>query len=635
MAQKTINLPNGKTVTVNVPDGATDEQVLRFVKREYDAGRIGQEVAPGDAPEQVGQSDELSFLDKLIGGAELTAAVGSGILAEPVAGLMGIGAALDPTQEAGAGARAVDRYREMLSYQPQTESGKRALQNFAEIMAPVGEAIENTSKSVGQDAMATTGSPLVASMFEAMPTAALELIGAKVGSARKLSELQKADVEKLKREVTEDIRAKEKQFGIPLMTSDVFTPETRLQRFMQEQGEIITSGKRNEQQQKRLKSVENLLGVYSVSDSARFEPEIIGSLKNSVDTFKRKMGEQYDNSSAKLDELGDFELTETKKLADEIIKREETKGTLADTALIKQMQNLQDSPDMPFLLVKDIRSKIGADMQAIERGAPVQGSNDLAKLKRIYSTISKDMGTFAFNTDENLAKLWKEADAEYSAFTSMAKDKSAFKNAVKKGEATPEIVNNLLFSNKLSDVKFLANNLDEAGKSAAKGQVLQRVLQKSTNNTSGEINPNAFARELRKNRNQVSSMFNKQERQAIEDLRSILVQTGRAQEASAAAPTGRQLLLPFLGAASIGALGGDAASIGAIMPTITQAVIETPAIRNLLVKRKAAKTARERFRIDKEIEAELQAAGAIGAGATAGALTGLQNAFNYVDNREN
>lgn len=61
MAQKTINLPNGKTVTVNVPDGATDEQVLRFVKREYDAGRIDQEVAPGDAPEQVGQSDELSF----------------------------------------------------------------------------------------------------------------------------------------------------------------------------------------------------------------------------------------------------------------------------------------------------------------------------------------------------------------------------------------------------------------------------------------------------------------------------------------------------------------------------------------------------------------------------------------------
>lgn len=201
MAQKTVNLPNGQTVTVNVPDGATDRQILRFVKREYEAGRIGQPdidltASPsGDlaqdrnaisptpqAQQQDGQS--LSWTDQAIGALENIRAMGGSIIAEPVAGLAGLG---DLAAESlglegleGTPADVVERVRGNISqpFAPKTETGIAQQQAIGEFLQPVSELMQAAQTGAGDYVFEKTGNPILASIATAGPDAVLSILGA-------------------------------------------------------------------------------------------------------------------------------------------------------------------------------------------------------------------------------------------------------------------------------------------------------------------------------------------------------------------------------------------------------------------------------------------------------------------------
>ena len=106
------------------------------------------------------------------------------------------------------------------------------------------------------------------------------------------------------------------------------------------------------------------------------------------------------------------------------------------------------------------------------------------------------------------------------------------------------------------------------------------------------------------------SLFNPEERKAIFALRDQLTKTRRAQDASVATPTGQQLTL-----------GAAIALPQALIPGVIQGIIESKPIRNLLIKRKAATTAKQRVLITNEIQAEINKAGLSGAALTGAALT--------------
>lgn len=317
----------------------------------------------------------------------------------------------------------------------------------------------------------------------------------------------------------------------------------------------------------------------------------------------------YDESTAKLDKLGNVPLAKTKKFAQEVIDRELKKGSRADQAIIDDMQTLVDVPeDLSFELVKEIRSSVGANLEKVKRGAPVQGNTDTALLKRTYGQLSNDMTDFANAVDPKLANNWKRANEVVSEFA-LGTSKQGAKAIIKTGDATPEVVDRLLFSGRNSDVEFLAKNLDESGKNAAKQRILQRALEKSSID-GDDINPNKFLSQLNKTRNQIGKIFNPEERKAIFALRDQLAKTRRAQDAAVATPTGQQLTL----AAAL-------AFPPALVPGVIQGIVESKPIRNLLIKRKAAKTARAVTAIDSQLQSKINELGLGGALATGAALT--------------
>lgn len=122
---------------------------------------------------------EASIVDDIIGGVETIANIGSGIIAEPVAGLAGIAQSLNPFAEEGAGAQAVSDVRDSLTYKPRGEESKDQLKSIGEALAPVGEALSETEKFLGDNTLRITGSPALAAIAHTLPSAALELIGVK------------------------------------------------------------------------------------------------------------------------------------------------------------------------------------------------------------------------------------------------------------------------------------------------------------------------------------------------------------------------------------------------------------------------------------------------------------------------
>lgn len=154
-----VRLPDG-TILRNVPEGTTKEQIAEKL-----AGQHGFPAA------------DVSLADKAIGTADAGLAMLSGIVAEPIAGLAGIGAALNPFGDEGDGARAVDSVRDAMTYQPRTDEGQEYLANAGETLAPVGDALHKAEAWLGDGAYELTGSPAVAAAAVTLPTAVLEALG--------------------------------------------------------------------------------------------------------------------------------------------------------------------------------------------------------------------------------------------------------------------------------------------------------------------------------------------------------------------------------------------------------------------------------------------------------------------------
>jgi len=125
-----------------------------------------------------GETPTTTMGEDIVGGLETAATLVSGIVAEPLAGISGIGQSLNPFAEPGAGARAIEATREALTYRGgKTSQGQ--LESIGEALSPVGEALSTSEAFLGDSVLDITGSPALAAMAHSLPTAALELIGLK------------------------------------------------------------------------------------------------------------------------------------------------------------------------------------------------------------------------------------------------------------------------------------------------------------------------------------------------------------------------------------------------------------------------------------------------------------------------
>ena len=183
--------------TLEFPDG-TDPTVIQATVKKMIGGQ--QQAAQPTAQQPVQQ--EQSFADKAIGVTENVGSLVSGAIAEPVAGLAGIAQSLNPFADEGAGAKAVESTREALTYKPRSDAGQSQQQALGELLAPVGEALSESEKFLGENTLKLTGSPALAAMAHSLPTAALELIGVK-GSKRLTGAAKEPTKKAIKRAVIE------------------------------------------------------------------------------------------------------------------------------------------------------------------------------------------------------------------------------------------------------------------------------------------------------------------------------------------------------------------------------------------------------------------------------------------------
>ena len=179
-------------------------ELLRKKKRLVELReKAAQQQPEPAAPEQSFGQQFVGGLKQtpanILGSAENIASLATGAIAEPIAGIAGIAQSLNPWADEGAGARAVEGFRDALTYQPLSDAGKQQQQNLGKTIGAVGGAIsENVLEPLGVDNLADKTAdkygPLAGTVVASLPTALMEVIpgGLALKHARKIAASDKA-----------------------------------------------------------------------------------------------------------------------------------------------------------------------------------------------------------------------------------------------------------------------------------------------------------------------------------------------------------------------------------------------------------------------------------------------------------
>ena len=129
-----------------------------------------------EAQAQQPVATETSIGEDILGGIESAGVIASNVIAEPLAGLAGLGTlatTFDPLQAS----QAVEGARQRLAIPPETAAAESQLQAVGETLAPIAEGLSAVETRLGEAVLDATGSPELAAVAHTLPTAALEALG--------------------------------------------------------------------------------------------------------------------------------------------------------------------------------------------------------------------------------------------------------------------------------------------------------------------------------------------------------------------------------------------------------------------------------------------------------------------------
>lgn len=378
-----------------------------------------------------------------------------------------------------------------------------------------------------------------------------------------------------------------KQANIPLMTTDVAQPETFIGKSAQTLGERIplagTGGARATQQEARKAAVQALGADYPTPQPSA----IIDSLKAQKSRVKQAAGQRYEELVPKIDQLGAIQYTKTQKAIDDALAELTKPGVVSSKEAVQELQQFSDtlkSAPQTYSSLKENRTALRDVVSSYD----AQGRSQLptrakALLNRVYGSLSADMDDAARGalSPRDFGRL-KEANAIYASEAERL-TKTRLKNVLDKGDLTPEVADNLLFSAKRSEVKNLYDSLNSSGRDAVRASIVQRAINKAGG--IDEVSPDKFLNELRRLENQTGVAFKGEQRKQIEGLKQVLAATKRAGQAGVQTASGQQLYAP-IGAAAAGSLIGDFGSTmaaGATAGALAR-IYESPVVRNALIR---------------------------------------------------
>ncbi|EAU2362576.1 lytic transglycosylase domain-containing protein [Salmonella enterica subsp. enterica] len=332
---------------------------------------------------------------------------------------------------------------------------------------------------------------------------------------------------------------------VPLHTTDVLQPNSRVGRMAQTTAENIpfagTSTMRANQQEARSQLVDEFASRFG-----EYDPSIVvGSLKAKSSGIRRAAGnrlEQVQNSMAgvniqpsKAIQQIDTEIASLQKL-----------GKVADNDTISKLQAYRDELTrnagasgpmaMDLQQLSGLRSQFRQDVKG-ERTVLPNRSN--AAIQRIYNAMTSDIDSaIGQNLGNDTLRRYKQANAIYADEANKLQN-TRLKNAIMKGDLTPEVVNNMLFSKDKSEIQNLYNSVGHIGRAQMRNGIIGKAMEKSGGS------PDQFLRQINLMSNQTGIAFKGRDAAYLKGLKNYLEATKRASQAGVTTPTGQQTI-PFI-----------------------------------------------------------------------------------------
>lgn len=365
----------------------------------------------------------------------------------------------------------------------------------------------------------------------------------------------------------------------PLMTTDAVQPGTFSGRSAQALAEKIpvtgTGALRRNQQEARSK----LIQEYSESFAAPSPDEVVQSLQRQTSKVKQAAGKRMSEVDSAMQSVGTINPTQAITAIDNEMNRLARLGGAADTQTINKLQTYRDElvKGADFSLLRDLRTQFRQDVKGDRVVWPSQSQG---AVNRVYDAMSKDINqSVSDNLGARVADRYRQANAAY-AHEAQVVNNTRLKSVLQKGELTPEVANNLLFSNKKSEVQQLYRSLDSRGRNAARASVIGKAYEKSGGS------PEKFLNEINRLSAQTGILFKGSEKQYLNGLKKYLEQTQRASRAGTVTPTGQELLqvgVPTGVAADVLGNGGALTAAFATYGGLAR-VYESKPIRNLMLR---------------------------------------------------
>ncbi|EDR6161191.1 DNA transfer protein [Salmonella enterica subsp. enterica serovar Braenderup] len=334
--------------------------------------------------------------------------------------------------------------------------------------------------------------------------------------------------------------ANAESMGITPMTSDLIKPGNALTRGIQQSGEgaiLGTGAKREAQQAARSDAVSNYLnkfGEYNADD-------VVKSLTSTLKGRREFAGKVLEDITQKMGSTPVPTSNAVTAIDDSLAKLNRL-GASADKNLVSTLENLKaelSNPSIDFDLLKQHRTAFRSNVQGDATVFPNQAK---AITNSIENAMSRDLKSAVGKTlGAQDAARYIKANSDYSnIYNKVLNKRIATKLNDATNQATPELINSVVYSRNASDIKRIWPALDSKGKDAMRAAYISKIAEKASDS------PAKFITEVNKLKRQAggeiyNTVFNGQHMKELNALHDVLRETARADTAGVVTQTGQSL----------------------------------------------------------------------------------------------
>lgn len=525
---------NGKTFTF--PDGTSTEDIGAAIDEYFSGQASAVETQPAE------QQTEPSLMQRA--GDFLTGGQGAGQIAEQAGrGLVNI-----PFDVLQGGASLINAISQGLGGPKVLDDVYRPVDRPTDPYAQAGEAIGGyLVPGVG-----VAGNMAIGSIAEAanqqgdFASNVAKNAAINLGAQGALSAVAKGigrGVTALLGDISPDVAktiANAESMGITPMTSDLIKPGNALTRGIQQSGEgaiLGTGAKREAQQAARSDAVSNYLnkfGEYNADD-------VVKSLTSTLKGRREVAGKVLEDITQKMGSTPVPTSNAVTAIDDSLAKLNRL-GTSADKNLVSTLENLKaelSNPSIDFDLLKQHRTAFRSNVQGDAMVFPNQAK---AVTNSIENAMSRDLKNAVGKTlGAQDAARYIKANSDYSnIYNKVLNKRIATKLNDATNQATPELINSVVYSRNASDIKRIWPALDSKGKDAMRAAYISKIAEKAGDS------PAKFITEVNKLKRQAggeiyNTVFNGQHMKELNALHDVLRETARADTAGVVTQTGQSL----------------------------------------------------------------------------------------------